>query len=125
MCALKLKAHRATPSPLSARVKALGKPAVDRSEKLARLIPLALIAPETGHAHRGAQLPGLGLLLASNGERAVEICFCFCCISFLRLEGDFPGDAIDLSFAPSFLVSTTVRASPMQRQASPNWPSSA
>ena len=38
-----------------ARVKPFGEPAVDRSEKLASLIPLALIAPEPCHAHGGAQ----------------------------------------------------------------------
>jgi hypothetical protein len=34
-----------------------GEPAVDRSEKLASLIPLALVAPEPRHAHRGAEFP--------------------------------------------------------------------
>jgi len=37
------------------RVKSLCEPAVHRSEKLASLIPLALIAPEPRHAHSGAQ----------------------------------------------------------------------
>jgi hypothetical protein len=36
------------------RVEAFGKPAEDRSEKLASLIPLTLIAPEPRHAHRCA-----------------------------------------------------------------------
>ena len=45
------------------RIKPFGEPAVDRSEKFAGLIPLALIAPEPRHAHRRAQLPGLCLLL--------------------------------------------------------------
>jgi hypothetical protein len=49
-----------------ARVKSLGEPAVDRSEKLARLIPLALIAPEARHAHRGAEFPGFGVLRAGD-----------------------------------------------------------
>jgi hypothetical protein len=31
-----------------ARVEAFGEPTVDRSEKLARFLPLALIAPEAG-----------------------------------------------------------------------------
>ena len=34
-----------------ARVEPLGKPAVDRSKKLASLVPLTLIAPEPRHAH--------------------------------------------------------------------------
>jgi hypothetical protein len=65
-----------------ARIKPFSKPAVDRSEKLASLLPLALVAPEPRHAHCGAELPGFGLLLARNGERAVEIGF--------RFRGDLP-----------------------------------
>ena len=38
------------------RIEAFSEPAVDRSEKLASLIPLALIAPEPRHAHRCAEL---------------------------------------------------------------------
>ena len=34
------------------RVKAFGEPSVDLSKKLASLIPLALVTPEAGHAHR-------------------------------------------------------------------------
>jgi hypothetical protein len=37
------------------RVKPFGKPAVDWSEKIASLIPLALVAPKTRHAHVGAK----------------------------------------------------------------------
>ena len=45
--------RQAAPSPLQIeRVEALGEPAVDRSEKIAGLIPLALIAPEPRHAPR-------------------------------------------------------------------------
>ena len=41
--------HPATLWPLQIeRIKPFGEPAVDRSEKLASLIPLALIAPELG-----------------------------------------------------------------------------
>ena len=43
-------------------VEALGGAAVDRSEKLAGFIPLALIAPEPRHANRRA-FPGPCLLL--------------------------------------------------------------
>ena len=45
------------------RVEALSEPAVHRSEKVAGLLPLALIAPEPRHTHRGAKFPGLCLLL--------------------------------------------------------------
>jgi hypothetical protein len=44
-------------------VEAFGKPAVDRSEKLAGFIALALIAPEPRHAHRSAQSETSRLLL--------------------------------------------------------------
>jgi hypothetical protein len=36
-----------------ARVKSFGEPAVDRSKKIAGLLPLALIAKEVRRAHRG------------------------------------------------------------------------
>jgi hypothetical protein len=39
------------------RVKPFGEPTVDRGEKLASLIPFALIAPEPRHAHCGAEFP--------------------------------------------------------------------
>jgi hypothetical protein len=48
------------------RVEPFGEPAVDRSEKLASFILLALIALEAGETHRGAEFPGLRLLLARN-----------------------------------------------------------
>src|SRR5262249_23634680 len=62
-----------------ARVEAFGEPPIDRSEKIASLIALSLITPEPRHAHCGAEFPGFGLLLTSNGECALEIC--------LRLRG--------------------------------------
>ena len=47
-----------------ARIKPFSEPAVDRSEQVAGLITLALIAPEPRHAYRGAEFPGLRLLPA-------------------------------------------------------------
>jgi hypothetical protein len=58
------------------RVKAFSEPAVDRSEKFARGVALALIAKQPRHAHRRAQFPGLRRLLARNRQRAVEILSC-------------------------------------------------
>ena len=46
------------------RVKTFIEPAVDRSEKFARLLDLALIAPAPRHTHRRTQIPGFGSLLA-------------------------------------------------------------
>ena len=43
-------------------VEALCETAVDRSEQIAGLIPLALIAPVPRHAHRCAEFPGLRVL---------------------------------------------------------------
>src|ERR1019366_3268771 len=57
------------------RVKTFGEPAVDRSEKIAGLIPLALTAPQPRHAHRRAQFPGFCLLLTRDRQRALEIHF--------------------------------------------------
>src|SRR5262249_36126530 len=53
-----------------ARVKPLGKPPVNRSKQFARFPHLALVAPEACEAHGGAEFPGFGLLVASDGEGA-------------------------------------------------------
>ena len=83
--------------------KPFGEPAVGRSEKLASLIPLALIAPEPRHAHCGAEFPGLRLLRSATSKRAVEIPLRFRCIGRWRLQRDFARHAIDLGFRPLFL----------------------
>src|ERR1700683_4883412 len=57
------------------RVQAFGVPGIDRSEKIAGLTPLALIAPESRHAHRSAQFERLCPLLSGNRERTFEMCF--------------------------------------------------
>ena len=67
-----------------ARLKPLGEPAVDRSEKLASLILLSLVSPEPRNAHGGAEFPGLRLLLTRDRERALEIRFCFHGIALRR-----------------------------------------
>jgi hypothetical protein len=55
-----------------ARVKAFGKPAIDRSEKLAGLIPLALISPEAREAGGSAELEGSRRLLAGRLDGQIE-----------------------------------------------------
>ena len=60
-----------------ARVEAFRKPAVNRSEQFARLLHLALVAPEACEAHCGAEFPGLCLLLAGDRECALEVRFRF------------------------------------------------
>src|SRR5215831_18317564 len=78
------------------RIEAFREPAVDGSEKIAGVIPFALVAPESCHAHRGAQFPGLCLLLTCDRARTLEICLCFCRIRLRRIERDLPGHAMDL-----------------------------
>ena len=85
------------------RVKAFGEPAVDWSDKIAGLIPFALIAFEPRHAHRGAQFPGLCLLRARDGERALKIRFRFRRVRLWRFKRDFAGYALDFGLKPPFL----------------------
>ena len=59
------------------RVDALGEPAIDWSEKIAGLIPLALTALKPRHADRRARLPGLCLLSVGNRQCTLEISFRF------------------------------------------------
>ena len=44
-------------------------------EQFARLLHLALVAPEAREAHGGAEFPRLGLLLACESECALEIVY--------------------------------------------------
>src|SRR6188472_1076129 len=64
------------------RIETLGEPAVDRSEKVAGLLPLALLAPQPRHARCCAKLPRFGLLPARHRERTREILLCFCRVRF-------------------------------------------
>ena len=50
-------------------VEALGEPAVDRRQQLARLGGLALVAPQPGEAGGGAQFPRLRLLRTGSLDR--------------------------------------------------------
>ena len=56
-----------------ARIETFSEPAVNRSEQFARLLHLALVAPEPRDAHCGAEFPGLGLLVTRDCESALEI----------------------------------------------------
>ena len=85
-----------------ARVEPLRKPAVNRSKQFARLLQLALVAPEARKAHCGAEFPDL-LLLTGDAEGALEMLFCFFRIRRGRLERDFPGNAINFGLQPFFL----------------------
>jgi hypothetical protein len=67
------------------RVKPLRKPAINRRQQFARLLPLALVAPEAREAHCGAEFLRFGILLARHGECAIEIVLCSCYIPH-RLE---------------------------------------
>src|SRR5262249_10069246 len=85
------------------RVETFAEPIIDRSKKIAGLIPPALIAPQPRHAYRSAQFPGLRLLRPRNRERALEILFSFRHIRLRQQQRDFPGNAIGLSLEPPFL----------------------
>jgi hypothetical protein len=85
---------------------------------------LTLVTPEPRLAHGGAEFPGFGLLLACDGERALEIIFRLRCVRLRQFKGDLTGYAIDLG-PRSLAVSIAVIASSMQRQASSNCPRSA
>ena len=76
---------------------------MDWSEKLARRLPLTLVAPEPRHAYRRAEFPGLCLLLSRNRKRAIEIRFGFCDVAFRRLKRDLASNSIDLGLKASFL----------------------
>src|SRR5262249_53283864 len=86
-----------------ARVKPLHKPPVNRSQQFARLLHLALVAPEPCEAHGGAEFPRLGLLLASDRERTFKVRLRFGSIPLRQLERNFNSDAISLGLKPSFL----------------------
>src|SRR5208282_4454512 len=85
------------------RVEAFLEPAMDWSEKLARLRPPAPIAPESRHAHRRTEFPRLRPLLPRDRKRPVEIGFRLCDVGLRRKQGDFSGNAIDLGFVPPLL----------------------
>ena len=48
--------------------EALGEPAVDRCEQVAGCGAATLVAPQSGKARGGAQLPQLGFLLSGDAE---------------------------------------------------------
>jgi len=51
-----------------AGVEALGVPLTDRCEQIARFGAVALVAPQPGKAHCGAQFPQLGTLLRGDAQ---------------------------------------------------------
>ena len=53
-----------------ARVESLSEPAVDWSEQFARLLHLALVAPEACEAHGGAEFPGFRSLRTRDLKEA-------------------------------------------------------
>src|SRR5262249_44817289 len=71
--------------------------------KSASFLPHVLIEPESSHAHRRPQLPGLRLLRTRNGERALEICSRLRRTQLRQLERDFAGYAMDFRLVPTFL----------------------
>src|SRR6516225_6793105 len=70
-------------------VEALGEPAVDGREQLARLAPPALFSPQPRQARRRAQLPRLRLLRSSDLERAAEARFRPVLVSEIEAQPQF------------------------------------
>src|SRR5262249_15562123 len=85
------------------RTKPLRKPPVNRRQQFTRLLRLALVAPEPGEAHGGAEFPGFGLLLTGDCEGALEVSLSFGCIRIRREQCDFAAASVDLSLPPRFL----------------------
>jgi hypothetical protein len=54
------------------RVEPFREPPLNRTKQFARLLRLALVTPEAGEAHCGAEFRGFGLLLAGDGKRPLE-----------------------------------------------------
>ena len=84
------------------RVEAFGEPIIDGGEKIAGLIPPALIAPEPRHARRRTQFPRLCLLLTSNRKRTLEIRFRFRRIWLRRHEREVAGYSMEVRLEPTF-----------------------
>jgi hypothetical protein len=110
-----------------ARVEPFSEPHVDWGEQFPSLLRLALVAPETRHAHGRTQLPGFCLLRTRNRECALEIRFCFGHIRWWRdLSAISPAMRWNsASHHPTLLASAVVIASRIQRQASSNCPTPA
>jgi hypothetical protein len=69
------------------------------------LLRLALVTPEARKAHRGAQFPGFGLLLAGDCQSALEICLCFRRVWLRRVKRDFSRHTQDIGFPQPVLAS--------------------
>jgi hypothetical protein len=80
------------------RIEAFGEPAVDWREKITRLIPLALIAPEPRHAYRCPEFKALRFLLLRNGQSPAEGSLRRSLVDRLTLEQNFPFDALRFRF---------------------------
>ena len=63
----------------------------------------ALIPPETRETRRRAQLPGARLLRAGDFQCAFEAGLRFDRVALARPQGDFAGNAIELSFVPPLM----------------------
>ena len=84
-----------------ARIEALRKSAVNRSEQFACLLLFTLVAPETCEAHCGAEFPGLSLLLAGDCERASE--FDLSLALTLHREERIADNTVELGFEHTFI----------------------
>src|SRR5450631_1971679 len=84
-----------------ARAEPFSEPAIDRSEKIPGLVPLALIAPQPRQACRRTQFPGFCLLRTRDSQSVAEIRFRFRRIRLRRQQCDFAGGPVDLGIRAS------------------------
>src|SRR5258708_511468 len=84
------------------RVETLGKPAVDRREEFAGFVALASVAPESGEAGGGAQLPEVRALPPRNGDRLVKTLFRR--LKITDTDEQFAANTMHVSLGPAFLV---------------------
>src|ERR1700748_163408 len=80
-----------------ARVETLREPPVHGSEQFARLLRLALVAPEACEARGGAKLPRFGLLLTGDRKSTIKIFLRFSRIWLRRLKRDFASYTMQFS----------------------------
>ena len=87
-----------------ARVETFGEPAVHRSEQFARLLRIALRAPEAREAHCAAQFPELCLLFARDRESALKVGLSLRGVAAEQPQRDLSRYAIEFAISPYLIV---------------------
>jgi transposase len=107
-------------------IEALGEPALDRGEKIACLLPFAMIAPQPGQARRRAQFQDFAFCARAMAMARSKCACAFAVSGSCDISAIFPAVRwISASHQVSLVVSAAVIASLMERQAASNCLSSA